>query len=204
MVNVAREKISSLTPKELVDIFEEGEEWEKTGAIKDDAIARKVAMDAMGTDNIMAVLVVVHEVWRELFIRETSKNGTDPLSLNKTEEVENYDYLIGKTVEFKSGIDAWDSYADEKIRAKITGIRYEQMNNDDLHEYVIIINVDYSEFEEYNKEHELENWYNKDGTLVTCRVAGQYEPTQELYFGSPKLWPFEEYFEVLPGKNHAD
>lgn len=60
-----REHIGNLSNKELWDIFDEMELFEKTGAVGPADQLRLIATKYMD-DNALAMMVVAHEVWREL------------------------------------------------------------------------------------------------------------------------------------------
>lgn len=63
-----RKHILSLTNNELWIIFEEAEQFEKTGIAAEDAEIRVIAARFMD-NNAMAMLVVATEVFRELALR---------------------------------------------------------------------------------------------------------------------------------------
>lgn len=60
-----REHIGSMSNKELWDIFDEMELFEKTGTVGMNDRLRTIATKYMD-DNAMAMMYVAHEVWREL------------------------------------------------------------------------------------------------------------------------------------------
>jgi hypothetical protein len=77
----------------------------------------------------------------------------------------------------KTQVEDLESYAEGGMRTTIIGLR--QMNHDPE---VMTIQVDYSEFDEYNKKFESANYYDKNGeATMTAREKGQYKVKDELY-----------------------
>lgn len=110
-------------------------------------------------------------------------------------------YLIGKTVQFTSKIDDMESYLEGGMRARIVSIDEEDTHRPDLHDHLYKIVFDYSEFDEFNKNFESANYYDRNGVAcLTAREAGMYDQKDTIYFGSPELWPFEDFFILLSEK----
>lgn len=106
--------------------------------------------------------------------------------------------LIGKAVCFTSKIEEMDSYPEKGMRGRIISITEEDTDAADLHEHVYIIKFDYTEFDQFNTAFESANYYGSGRVpCLTAREANMYEPQEKIYFGSPKLWPFEDYFTLL-------
>ncbi len=113
-------------------------------------------------------------------------------------------YLVGKTVRFLGKIEEMEANCDPNQRARIVSVREEDTNSLDKYEHVYVITFDYSEFEEYNDNFASSNYYDKDQRpILTAREAGQYSTQEDVYFGSPDIWPFEDYFTPLGDKAFA-
>ena len=113
-------------------------------------------------------------------------------------------HLIGKTVKFTSEIEEMSLNADPNQRARILSITGEDLDSEDKREHVYIVTFDYSEFEEYNKKFASANFYDKNGNpTLTAREAGLYARHEKAYFGSPDIWPFEDYFTLLDDRTSA-
>jgi hypothetical protein len=113
-------------------------------------------------------------------------------------------HLIGKTIQFTSKIEDMGAYPEKGMRARIVSIDEQDTNRPDLHDHLYKITFDYSEFDEFNKGLESANYYDRKGVAcLTAREAGMYAPDELIYFGSPQLWPFEDYFTVLNEKQNT-
>jgi len=113
-------------------------------------------------------------------------------------------HLIGKTVKFLNKIEQMEVNADPNQRARILSITGEYLDSEDKHDHVYIVTFDYSEFEEYNKNFASANFYDKNGNpTLTAHEAGVYKQHEKAYFGSPDIWPFENYFTLLDDKTSA-
>lgn len=70
MINPIREYVKSLDQETLSKLFLEGEEWEKNMSIPHDALLRIASEETMRDgSSITAIMFVLHEVWRELYVR---------------------------------------------------------------------------------------------------------------------------------------
>lgn len=113
-------------------------------------------------------------------------------------------HLIGKTIQFTSKIEDMEAYPEKGMRARIVSIDEQDTHMVDLHDHLYKITFDYSEFDEFNKSLESSNYYDRNGVAcLTAREAGMYAPDELIYFGSPKLWPFEDYFTTLDVRQNA-
>jgi hypothetical protein len=113
-------------------------------------------------------------------------------------------HLIGKEIQFTSKIEDMEAYPEGGMRAQIKDIKTQDLHRTDLHDHIYIIEFDYSKYDEYNKQFESANYYAGINTRVadkTAREVGQYQVQEKIYFGSPVLWPFEEYFTILNEKS---
>lgn len=109
---------------------------------------------------------------------------------------------IGKRIRFTDRIEEMESYPEGGMRARIISINGEDTDSPDLHNHVYRIKFDYSEYDDFNMLLETANYYGKDGIPnKTAREAGHYSKTETIYFGSPELFPFENYFQ-LTSKHH--
>ena len=103
--------------------------------------------------------------------------------------------LIGKLVTFTSKIEDLEGYPEGGMRARIVAVENKYTSRADLHEHIHNLTFDFSEFDEFNKRFESSNYFDKNhNPTLTAREAGFYKDKEELFFGSPKLWPFEDYF----------
>lgn len=112
--------------------------------------------------------------------------------------------LIGKVIQFTPKIEDMQAYPEGGMRARVVSIDEQDTHRSDLHDHLYKITFDYSEFDEFNKSLESSNYYDRKGVAcLTAREAGMYAPDELIYFGSPELWPFEDYFTVLGEKSNA-
>lgn len=110
---------------------------------------------------------------------------------------------VGKRIVFTKKIEDMEAYPEQNMRAKILRIDPEDTGSDDLNEHVYRIQFDYSEYDDFNRLLETANYYGKDGIPnKTAREAGHYDKLETIYFGSPVLYPFEDYFRVA--SNHHE
>jgi hypothetical protein len=106
--------------------------------------------------------------------------------------------LIGKVVQFTQKIEDMESYPEGGMRARIVSLNEKDTHMKDPRDHLYVIEFDYSEFDEFNENLEKSNYYDKHGiACLTAREANMYEAKERIYFGSPKLWPFENYFTLL-------
>jgi hypothetical protein len=113
-------------------------------------------------------------------------------------------HLIGKTIQFTSKIEYMEAYAEGGMRARIKTISTRDTHRADLHDHLYIIVFDYTEFDEFNATLEQPNYYDKNGVAcLTAREANKYEPQEEIYFSSPELYPFEDYFTLLDERQNS-
>jgi len=104
-------------------------------------------------------------------------------------------HLIGKVVTFTPKIEDMESYAEGGMRALVVGIDATDTRSPDKHEHIYKIMFDFSEFDEFNRRFESSNYYDKNGSpTLNAREAGYYKEQEAIYFGSPEIWPFEDYF----------
>jgi hypothetical protein len=87
--------------------------------------------------------------------------------------------LIGKVIEFNDEVEYTEIDFDSKMRAKVISA---EMTDED----VFKLELDFSEYEEYNKEHMKSNYWDKNHqpTLKWCET--RYYPTDckcHEYFG---------------------
>jgi hypothetical protein len=113
-------------------------------------------------------------------------------------------HLIGKTIQFTSKIEDMEAYPEAGMRARIASITEKDTHRSDLHDHLYVIEFDYTEFDEFNAALESSNYYDKNSVAcLTARQANMYEPQEKIYFGSPELWPFEDYFTLLDGRQNS-
>lgn len=113
-------------------------------------------------------------------------------------------HLVGKTIQFTSKIEYMEAYPEKGMRGRIVSIDEQDTHMDDLEDHVYKILFDYSEFDDFNKSLESSNYYDRNGNAcLTAREAKWYKPQEVIYFGSPELWPFEDYFTILDDRQNA-
>lgn len=113
-------------------------------------------------------------------------------------------HLVGKVVQFTTKIEDMEAYPERGMRARIVSVDEEDTNRTDLHEHLFKIKFDYSDFDDFNKSLESSNYYDRNGNAcLTAREANQYEQQEVIYFGSPELWPFEDYFTTPDTRQNA-
>lgn len=92
-------------------------------------------------------------------------------------------------------IEHLENYMEPGMRARIVGSVL-------LHDDVVKLKLDFTEFDEYNKQFETSNYYDKDGAAVlTAREAGHYSLTMDCYVMSSD--DMEEYLSVTEAKSLA-
>lgn len=82
-------------------------------------------------------------------------------------------------------VEELENYAEPSMRARIIGSALR-------HADVVTLNLDFTEFDEYNKAFESSNYYDRAGQAVlTAREAGQYSLKQEYYvMASDEMEPY--------------
>lgn len=107
-----------------------------------------------------------------------------------------YSRYIDSVITFKKGCEDLESYCEAGMKAKIIAITLTRLekNESDL---VYKVNIDYSQFDDFNKSFETANYFDKNGRPnLTAREAGLYNVQDTLYLGSDNIWPWTTYFEV--------
>ena len=105
--------------------------------------------------------------------------------------------LIGKVVTFTKNIEDMEAYPEAGMKARIARIDVDTSSTD-LHDHMYTITFDYSEFDQFNTQFESANYYNRDHVAcLTAREANMYQVREKIYFGSPKLFPFDDFFKVV-------
>lgn len=66
-----RKFVGTFTNGELWEVFNEGDEYEKTGIISNESFLRKFTTQFI-TDSALNMIFFQHEVWRELACRGTT------------------------------------------------------------------------------------------------------------------------------------
>jgi hypothetical protein len=93
-------------------------------------------------------------------------------------------------VEFKTGIDDKESYAEAGMRAQAVCCSTADSDG------VLRIAFSFSAFDEHNKPFESANYYDRAGNpRLTAREAGYYKETVEVYFDHSE--PLDKLFTVL-------
>lgn len=67
-MSIVRECVRELSDEELWEIFSQGEDFEATGVVQENAQLLLIAKSTM-EENALVMLVDLHEVWRELALR---------------------------------------------------------------------------------------------------------------------------------------
>jgi hypothetical protein len=107
-------------------------------------------------------------------------------------------HLVGKTVQFTEKMEDIEAYPESGMRARILSVCEQDTDKKDLHDHLYLIVFDYSEFDDFNRQFESNNYYDKNGVAcLNAREANQYQMQETIYFGSPTLFPFEDYFTLL-------
>lgn len=92
--------------------------------------------------------------------------------------------LKDKVIEFTKRIEDWECYADPHMRARVTGYRYNPDGDTDPDQIIHEVFFDFSEFAEYNKRYEQNNYWDKNGNpTLTAREAGCYTLKESIWFG---------------------
>lgn len=102
----------------------------------------------------------------------------------KVESIHDLANIKGKVVTFDRDIVNWECYADQYMKARVVGYRYNTGNDTEPSEIVHDIIFDFSEFDEHNQKYEQSNYWDKNGqATLTAREAGYYHPQESIYFG---------------------
>lgn len=109
--------------------------------------------------------------------------------------------FIGKAVEFKSGVEDLEGYAEKGMRATIMSIKKSGSDDD-----VCVIEFDFTQFDEYNKQFESSNYYDKknnDKACLNAREAGCYKLHEKYYLYAGMNWDgdTDEVFSFLCDMN---
>ena len=106
--------------------------------------------------------------------------------------------LIGKVIQFNSDIDDFETYAEGGMKARVIGVIPKYTSLPDPQEHVYILHIDYSEFDEYNKQFETYNYYDKNGDpILNARQAGFYNVNDTIYMPNPYIDSWDKYLTVL-------
>jgi hypothetical protein len=98
----------------------------------------------------------------------------------------------GSTVKFTKGANDLESYVEPGMRATITSVSWDGEGKNES-EAVFKLRVDFSKFDEENKQFETHCYFDKNhNPVLSAREAGQYEVQDTLYL-SPD---FETYFTM--------
>jgi hypothetical protein len=123
--------------------------------------------------------------------------------LNPQQRGNQMQHLVGKTIQFTSKIEEMEAYPEKGMRARIVSVDEKDTHMKDLHDHMYIITFDYSEFDEFNEQFESANYYDKNSVAcLTAREAKMYDVKERIYFGSPELWPLEDYFTTLDARQN--
>lgn len=95
----------------------------------------------------------------------------------------------------KKEVESLESYAEAHMRARI--IRAREDGDD-----VLVLTLDFTEFDDFNKAFEQANYYDKSGNAtLTARQANLYKPHEDYYVHPD--YPFSEFFEILSEQQSA-
>lgn len=112
-------------------------------------------------------------------------------------------HLIGKTVQFTAMIEYMEAYPEAGMRAVITDAYCEDANSKDVNQHIYAIEFDFTNYDEFNRQFETANYYDsKHEPNLTAREAGYYKTKEKIFFGSPEIVPFKQYFTVLDEKTN--
>jgi hypothetical protein len=105
---------------------------------------------------------------------------------------------IGSIVKFKKGIHDFECYAEPGMKARVIGITGLYTTDPDPQDHVYKLSVDFAEFDEYNKQFETYNYYDRDGIpRLNAREAGLYRIQDDIYMSNPDCDPWLKYLSVL-------
>ncbi|PTH79108.1 hypothetical protein [Aeromonas veronii] len=109
--------------------------------------------------------------------------------------------LVGKGVEFNAGIEDQEGYAENGMRATIMSVKKGGDDGD-----LCVIEFDFTQFDEYNKQFESSNYYDKKGNnkaCLTAREAGYYKLHEKYYLYAGTNWDgdTDEVFSFLCDMN---
>lgn len=91
-------------------------------------------------------------------------------------------------VQLSKLIEECEGYAEEGMRARVIKVDVED-------EDVFCVTLDFSDFDEYNRQFESSNYYDKAGSpTLTAREAGQYKQQEDYCFGLDAL----EQLQLVP------
>lgn len=91
-----------------------------------------------------------------------------------------YTAFIGQDIEFNKKVEDLEAYPEKGMRATVLSCDVSREDED-----LIKVTVSYAKFDEYNKQFESSNYYDKDGNpVLNARQAGVYKETETLYTDS--------------------
>ena len=106
--------------------------------------------------------------------------------MNLVEFAEMIEDGVHPVIEVLDTID--DCYADKGMRARIIGVEDDswRWEKEDRFEVIKGFKLDYSEFDEYNKQFEAANWYNSKTGLYdqTARESGHYNVNEVIFISA--------------------
>lgn len=87
-------------------------------------------------------------------------------------------------ITFTKEVDELEAYPEAGMRARVISAVQK-------HDDIIVLRVDYTDFDEFNEQFETANYYDGDGNATkTARESGHYTPQEDLYIGLDAEIPF--------------
>lgn len=84
---------------------------------------------------------------------------------------------VHPVITFNEGINELEVYPQPGMQGRVIGAESEGEGDD-----TVLLMIDYTEFEEYNKQFEISNYYDKNGSAcLTAREAGCYDVVEGIY-----------------------
>lgn len=104
-----------------------------------------------------------------------------------------FEQFIDLHVEFLESIEEMETYAESGMRAVIKKVYPYPHDPED----VIIVEFSFVEYDDYNKNFESNNYYDKNrAPTLTAREAGYYSPVDSIYLDKQDFLALK-YFKTL-------
>lgn len=93
------------------------------------------------------------------------------------------------TIQFKAGVEELESYPEANMRARVLSAEIQRDN-------VVLLQVSYAEYEDYNAQFESANYYDSNMVpRLTARQRNFYKVVEDIYLHAPD--GIEEFFSVV-------
>ena len=114
--------------------------------------------------------------------------------------ISKYDVWVGKTIQFEEKAEDLECYPEKNMRAKVLSVKLSNPSPDP-HNVVYAVKVDYTDFDDFNRQFETANYYDKNQKpTLNARDAGYYTPVETLYLSDEVYGLWNEIFKIVGDK----